>query len=110
MNFVFSEEIKNHKKRGRPVLALESTILAHGMPYPDNYKFAKTVEKNCRDMGVAPATIAVLDGRIHIGLSDSELKRLEKDIGELVRELEVVKSTSEKEVWEKELSELESCL
>ena len=76
MNFVFSEEIKNHKKKGGPVLALESTILAHGMPYPDNYKFAKTVEKNCRDMGVAPATIAVLDGHVHVGLSDGELKRI----------------------------------
>ena len=50
MNFVFSEEIKNHQKKGGPVLALESTILAHGMPYPENYKFAKTVEKNCKKL------------------------------------------------------------
>ena len=74
MNFVFSKEIKNHKNKGLPVLALESTILAHGMPYPDNYNFAKEVEKNCRDIGVAPATVAVLDGRVHVGLNDRELK------------------------------------
>ena len=74
MDFVFSKEIKNHKNKGLPVLALESTILAHGMPYPDNYNFAKEVEKNCRDIGVAPATIAILDGRVHVGLNDRELK------------------------------------
>ena len=76
MNFVFSKEIKNHKDKGLPVLALESTILAHGMPYPDNYNFAKEVEKNCRDIGVAPATIAVLDGRVHVGLNDRKLKTI----------------------------------
>ena len=74
MDFVFSKEIKNHKKNGQPILALESTILAHGMPYPDNYNFAKEAEKNCRDKGVAPAIIAILDGRVHVGLSDKELK------------------------------------
>ena len=57
-------------------MALESTILAHGMPYPENYAFAKKVEKNCRKKGVAPATIAVLDGRLHVGLNQLELKRI----------------------------------
>lgn len=76
MDIVFSKEIKKHKKNNYPVLALESTILAQGMPYPENYFFAKKVEKNCRKKGVAPATIAVLDGRFHVGLNPMELKRV----------------------------------
>ena len=76
MDIVFSKEIKKNKKNNCPILALESTILAHGMPYPENYVFAKEVEKNCRKKGVAPATIAVLDGRFHVGLNPMELKRV----------------------------------
>ena len=76
MDIVFSKEIKKHIKAGYPILALESTILAHGMPFPENYAFAKRVEKNCRKKGVAPATIAVLDGRFHVGLSPMELKKV----------------------------------
>ena len=76
MDIIFSKEIKKHKKNNCPILALESTILAHGMPYPENYAFAKKVEKNCRKKGVAPATIAVLDGRLHVGLNQMELKRV----------------------------------
>ncbi len=76
MDIIFSKEIKEHKKNNRPILALESTILAHGMPYPENYAFAKKVENNCRKKGVAPATIAVLDGRFHVGLSPMELKKV----------------------------------
>ncbi len=76
MDFIFSKEIKKHKSNNLPILALESTIIAHGMPYPENYHFAKNIELNCRKQGVAPATIAVLDGRIHIGLEDKELKKI----------------------------------
>jgi len=76
MDIVFSKEIKKHKKNNCPILALESTILAQGMPYPENYVFAKKSEKICRKKGVAPATIAVLDGKIHVGLSPMELKRV----------------------------------
>ena len=71
-----SKEIKKHKNNNLPILALESTIIAHGMPYPENYLFAKNIELNCRKKGVAPATIAVLDGRVHIGLTNKELKRV----------------------------------
>ena len=63
----FLKKLKTTRTRGQPVLALESTPLAHGMPYPDNYNFAKEAEKNCRDKGVAPATVAVLDGRVSCG-------------------------------------------
>jgi len=76
MDFIFSKEIKKHKNNNLPILALESTIIAHGMPYPENLLFAKNIELNCRKKGVAPATIAVLDGRVHIGLTDKELKRI----------------------------------
>ena len=76
MDFIFSKEIKKHKNNNLPILALESTIIAHGMPYPENLRFAKNIELNCRKKGVAPATIAVLDGRVHIGLTNKELKRV----------------------------------
>ena len=76
MDIIFSEEVKKHKMNNCPILALESTILAHGMPYPENYAFAKKVENKCRKKGVAPATIAVLNGRLHVGLNQKELKRV----------------------------------
>jgi pseudouridylate synthase len=60
----------------RPVVALESTIIAHGMPWPENVRTAREVEGLIRGMGVEPATIAVIDGRIRIGLSDEELELL----------------------------------
>ena len=75
-HFVFSKEVKEHKKNNLPVLALESTIIAHGMPYPESYNFAKKIEKSCREKGVAPATIAVLHGQIHIGLNNTNLKKV----------------------------------
>lgn len=61
---------------GRPVVALESTIITHGMPYPDNGAMAANVEKIITDEGAVPATIAVIGGRIKIGLSDGERESL----------------------------------
>lgn len=61
---------------GRPVVALESTIITHGMPYPDNGAMAANVEKIIADQGAVPATIAVVKGRIKIGLSDGERESL----------------------------------
>jgi pseudouridylate synthase len=61
---------------GRPLVALESTIIAHGMPYPENVRTAREVEAVIRSAGAEPATIAVIDGRIRIGLSDDELELL----------------------------------
>ncbi|MBX3063504.1 MAG: pseudouridine-5'-phosphate glycosidase [Anaerolineae bacterium] len=58
---------------GSPVVALESTIIAHGMPYPTNVEVALSVEKIIRDAGVVPATLAVLDGEIRVGLSHDEI-------------------------------------
>src|SRR5690348_4536393 len=61
---------------GRPLVALESTIIAHGMPYPENVRTAREVEALIRDVGAEPATIALVGGRIHIGLTDDELELL----------------------------------
>ena len=65
----------------RPVVALESTIISHGMPYPDNLKCALDVEQQCRNAGAIPATIAILNGKIHIGLTYEQMKQL-AELGE----------------------------
>lgn len=61
---------------GRPLVALESTIVAHGMPYPENVRTAREVEALIRDLGAEPATIALIGGCIRIGLSDDVLELL----------------------------------
>ena len=60
----------------RPVVALESTIISHGMPYPQNVETARQVERIIREHGAEPATIAILGGKIKVGLADNELERL----------------------------------
>lgn len=67
-------EVAEARAAGRPVVALESTIITHGMPYPQNVATARAVEAAVREAGAVPATIAVMDGRIQIGLSDAELE------------------------------------
>lgn len=71
-----SEEVAAALADGRPVVALESTIITHGMPYPQNVETARLVEADIRSEGAVPATIAVMDGKIRIGLSDEDLDRL----------------------------------
>jgi pseudouridine-5'-phosphate glycosidase len=61
---------------GRPVVALESTIVTHGMPWPQNLEVARQVEATVRDCGATPATIAVIEGRLHVGLEDAQLDAL----------------------------------
>lgn len=72
----FSQEVRQAVAEGRPVVALESTIISHGMPYPQNVQTAREVEQIIRDHGAVPATIAIMNGRIHIGLSDADLELL----------------------------------
>jgi pseudouridine-5'-phosphate glycosidase len=74
--FDFKEEVKEALKNSKPVVALESTIIAHGMPYPENLEVAREVEKIIREYGVVPATIAVIEGKIKIGLSREEMEFL----------------------------------
>ena len=71
---VFSPEVA--AARNGPIVALESTIITHGMPYPQNVQTARLVEAEIRAHGATPATIAVLDGVIHIGLPDAQLEAL----------------------------------
>ncbi|MFJ8237564.1 pseudouridine-5'-phosphate glycosidase [Ureibacillus sp. NPDC094379] len=70
----YSQEVLDAKEKGLPVVALESTIISHGMPYPQNVKTAREVEQIIRDNGAVPATIALIDGKIKIGLTDEELE------------------------------------
>ena len=72
----FSPEVQAARAAGKPVVALESTIISHGMPYPQNVRTAREVEQVIRDAGAVPATIALIDGRICVGLADDQLEQL----------------------------------
>lgn len=72
----FSDEVKAALANNKPIVALESTIISHGMPYPQNYETAIQVESVVRENGATPATIAILDGQIQIGLSNSQIQSL----------------------------------
>lgn len=73
-----NDEVKKAIEDGKPVVALESTIIAHGMPYPKNVETALNVEKIIRDNGAVPATIAILNGRLKAGLTPDEIEYLGK--------------------------------
>jgi pseudouridine-5'-phosphate glycosidase len=72
----FSPEVEAARAAGKPIVALESTIISHGMPYPQNVQTAREVEGVIRDAGAVPATIAIIDGRICVGLSSEQLELL----------------------------------
>ena len=72
----FSAEVAEARAANRPIVALESTIITHGMPYPQNLDVARLVEADVRSAGATPATIAVIDGTLHIGLEDDQLSQL----------------------------------
>lgn len=82
MNFLTSPEVATALETGAPIVALESTIIAHGFPYPSNLEVAREVEAIVKDTGATPATIAIFDGKVHVGLSSDELEQLatRKDI------------------------------
>lgn len=87
-----SPEVSEALSAGRPVVALESTIISHGLPRPDNLVAARRFEQQLRDADVVPATIAVLDGVMKAGLTDAELERVAgEDMAKLsMRDLPVV--------------------
>ncbi|WP_275782857.1 pseudouridine-5'-phosphate glycosidase [Pararhizobium gei] len=72
----YSSEVAAAKARGAAIVALESTIITHGMPFPGNLDMARSVEAIIREEGAVPATIAVIDGVLHIGLEDAQLEAL----------------------------------
>ena len=78
-----STEVQQALKTGFPIVALESTIISHGMPFPQNLKTALTVEKIIREESAVPATIAILNGRIKIGLSQHELEQFAKQTSQI---------------------------
>ncbi len=72
----YSAEVANARQTGAPIVALESTIITHGMPFPQNVETARIVENDIREGGATPATIAVLDGQLHVGLEADQLDAL----------------------------------
>ena len=94
-----NKEVQEALKNGKPVVALESTIISHGMPYPKNVETALRVEKVIRDMGVVPATIGIIDGIGVVGMTPEEIEEFGKRSGILKvsrRDLPVVYA---KKIW-----------
>jgi pseudouridine-5'-phosphate glycosidase len=81
----FSSEVAEARSAKQPIVALESTIITHGMPYPHNAETARSVEAAVREMGAVPATIAVIDGRLRVGLDGEEIDRLGQLSGGIVK-------------------------
>jgi pseudouridine-5'-phosphate glycosidase len=87
MNLKFSEEIADAISNKKSIVALESTVIAHGLPFPQNIETAKSLEKKVRDGGAIPATIAVFDGEFCVGLNETQIEHLatEKNIRKISR-------------------------
>jgi len=75
----YSIDVEKAIKNNEPIVALESTIITHGMPWPENFKTAKSVEAIVRECGATPATIAIINGVIRVGLEDENLSKLSKN-------------------------------
>lgn len=87
MKIILSDEVSLALRHGEPVVALESTVIAHGLPHPHNIDTARACEKAVRDEGAIPATIAVFGGDFYVGLNSSQLEQLatRKDIRKISR-------------------------
>ena len=81
----FSPEVAEALSAKKPIVALESTIITHGMAYPRNVETARSVEEAAREMGAVPATIAVINGRFRVGLNGQEIERLGELTGGVVK-------------------------
>jgi len=79
MNLNFSKEVQEALRDKKPVVALESTVIAHGLPYPKNLETAFNLEKIVRENGAIPATIAVFGGEFCVGLNENQIERLATD-------------------------------
>ena len=92
----FSAEVAAAQAAGQPIVALESTIISHGLPRPKNLEVALEVEAIVRDAGAVPATIALIDGIVHVGLESNELDRIANDdsvVKASTRDLAIIVST-----------------
>jgi len=74
--FALSAEVKRALQSSLPIVALESTVITHGLPHPQNLSLANDMEQEIRNQGVTPATVAVLEGQVHVGLINVELEQL----------------------------------
>lgn len=81
MKITFNTEVRNALDTAKPVVALESTVIAHGLPYPQNLETAKKLEEAVRATGATPATIAVFDGEFHVGLNEKQVEFLATEKG-----------------------------
>src|SRR5215475_2367203 len=72
----YGDDVASARSRGGPIVSLESTIVAHGLPRPDNLRVARQIEGTVRDNGAVPATIGVVGGEIICGLDEAQLSRL----------------------------------
>jgi len=78
-NFITSHEVKHALDRAQPIVALESTVITHGLPHPTNLELARNMENTVREESAVPATVGILAGKVHIGMSESELDELAND-------------------------------
>jgi len=79
MNLNFNSEVADARQTNKPIVALESTVIAHGLPHPKNLETAFNLEKIVRENGATPATIAVFDGEFCVGLNENQIERLATD-------------------------------
>lgn len=79
MNLKFNEEVATALENKKPIVALESTVIAHGLPYPNNLETAFKLENIVRENGATPATVAVFGGEFHVGLNENQIERLAAD-------------------------------
>jgi len=94
----YSAEVAAARAASKPIVALESTIISHGLPRPRNLEVAREVEQIVRDAGAVPATIALIDGVIHVGLESNELDRIANDdnvVKASTRDLAIVEATKQ---------------
>jgi pseudouridine-5'-phosphate glycosidase len=80
-SFVLSQDVAGALRSGHPVVALESAVITHGLPRPQNYQLAQALEQEVRQQGATPATVGLMDGKVHVGLSTDELVRLANEDG-----------------------------
>jgi pseudouridine-5'-phosphate glycosidase len=78
---VFSAEVARARQQGLPLVALESAVITHGLPRPENLSLAQALERMVREQSAVPATVALLDGRVQVGLSAAQLERLAQEDG-----------------------------
>jgi len=79
--FSYSKEVSRAKKENKPLVALETTVITHGLPYPQNLELARDMEQQVRDGGAVPATVGVVDGKVCVGLEAEQLESLSTEKG-----------------------------